>query len=162
MGSDLCIIDSTDKALYPFKRFAYYISAWVGNGKDLMDAYSGELDQDLRVWLTIYGALLSLWIFGLPVVIGLLQQNIKDIDWKRKWIRAYIILSVILSIPIFNEEQRAGAFMLGFFLSLLPVVYWGVYSRDGRSAFNLLCSYKSLVTYIAFVLLLALCLLIGI
>lgn len=41
----------SDCAIYPFKRLAYYIGAWMGNGKDVVDAFSGELDQDLKVWL---------------------------------------------------------------------------------------------------------------
>ena len=151
----------TDRAFYPFKRLAYYIGAWIGNGKDVIDAFGGEQDQDLKVWLIISGAVLSLWIFGLPILIALHQRNIKSINWKHRWIRVYLLLSVIASILIFNEEPMAGVFMFGFFLCFLPVAYWTIYNRNHRSAFNLICNYKPLVLYIAFIVLSALCLFIG-
>ena len=147
---------------YPFKRISYYIGAWLGDGKAVVDTFVGELDQDVKVWLTIFGIATSLWIIGMPIIVGILQNKFKAIDWKRKWIIAYLVISVILASLIGCEEAFAGSFMLGFFVSVLPLIYWAKYRREGRSAISLLVNYKPLALYVLTILLLALCLYIGI
>lgn len=122
----------------------------------------GEIsNQDSGIWTSIWGILLNFWIVGIPVLIGLLQKNFWKINLRHKWIAVYLLFSVIISIPISVEEVFIGAYVLGFFMSLLPATYWAVYNRKNRSAINLLCHYKPLVIYVAFILLLAICLLTG-
>lgn len=157
-GSSAAFIDT---AYYPFRRAAYYIGSWTGNGKEVLDAFAGRLDSDLSVWLTILGAMLSLWVFGLPLLVGMLQRNHDSVARKRKWVIIYLVCNVLISLPIVNENIFIGLFMLGALAGFLPVVYWSVYLRQGRSVFDLLCNYKPLVRYLTFVIPVALCLFVG-
>ena len=161
-SSGFIFADNIYIGYYPFKRLSYYIGAWLGEGKAVVDTFVGELDQDVKVWLTIFGIVTSLWIIGMPIIVGILQNKFKAIDWKRKWIIAYFVISVILASLIGCEEAFAGSFMLGFFVSVLPLIYWTKYRRDRRSAISLLVNYKPLTLYVLTILLLALCLYIGI
>lgn len=151
----------SDGAIYPFKRIAYYIGAWMGNGKDAVDAFRGDLDQDLKVWLYCFSSLLGLWLVGLPLIIGILQKNIKQIDWKKKWIWGYLVTAFCLGAWISYYELRAGAFMEGLMLCVLPLVYWSIYNRDGRSAVEIASRNTSIVNYVLFIILFSLCIFIG-
>lgn len=150
-----------DGAIYPFKRLAYYIGAWIGNGKDVVDAFGGELDQDLKVWLYCFSSLLGLWLIGVPLITGIVQNNIKKINWKKKWIWGYIIISLILGAWITYYEPRAGAVIEGMMLGFLPVIYWSKYNRANRSAIEIAMNNTAFVTYVSFIVLYSLCIFIG-
>lgn len=147
---------------YPFKRLSYYIGAWLGEGKAVVDTFVGELDQNVKVWLTILGIVTAFWIIGLPIIVGILQNKFKDIDWKNRWIFAYLVISIIVATLIGYEGTFAGFFMIGFFVAVMPLIYWSKYERKGRSLMSLLVNYKPLMLYALIVLMLALCLYIGI
>lgn len=151
----------SDGAIYPFKRIAYYIGAWMGNEKDVVDAFRGDLDQDLKVWLYCFSSLLGLWLLGLPLIIGIIQKNIRQIDWKKKWIWGYLVIVFCLGAWISYYELRAGTFMEGLMLCVLPLVYWGIYKRNGRYAVEIASHNTAIVNYILFIILFSLCIFIG-
>lgn len=109
----------------------------------------------------LLSSLLGLWLIGLPLIIGIFQKNIKQIDWKKKWIWGYIIISFLLGAWIIYCESRAGAVIEGMMLRFLPVIYWSKYSRTNRSAIEIAMKDKAIVTYISFIVLYSLCLFIG-
>lgn len=159
----LCYLDYmwSDGAIYPFKRIAYCIGAWMGNGKDVIDAFSVDMDQDLEVWLYCLSSISGLWLIGLPLVIGIIQKNIRQIAWKKRWIWGYFAIAFCLGAWIGCYELQVGVFMEGLMLCVLPLIYWGIYCRNGRSAVEIATHDTAIVTYTLFVLFFSLCILIG-
>lgn len=151
----------SDVAIYPFRRMAYFIGAWIGNGNNIVEVFSDELDQDLKVWLYASSSVFALWLIGLPLAVGIMQKNIRQVDWKKRWLWGYIIIAFCIGGWISYYSLRAGAFMEGLMLCILPLVYWSVYMRKGRSAVQIAINNKPVTAYVLFIIFFSLCILIG-
>lgn len=147
--------------LYPIKRMVYHIGYMAVYQEYMMETFGGEIDPNTVVWLYVLGGMLYLWLVGLPIVAGILMKNIRQIEWKNKGIWIYAVTVVLLTLWIGCYEFWIGESLQGFLLSFLPVVYWCLYKRNGRSALEVLPSYKPLMYYLGFMLIIFVCLLIG-
>lgn len=87
----------------------------------------------------------------LPVVKGICLQNTKEIRWKNKWIWIYLVPSVAFCLWVMCYEQ-AGDILLGYAIAFLPVAYWSIYERHGRSIVQLLLLVIGLLDGIFFVI----------
>lgn len=149
-------------SLYPAKRMMYHLFCALGCQNDVIEVLGeSDIDQDVVVWLTLLNVIIYLWLFAVPVVIGLLQRNIGMIQWKRKGVLIYIGIVLILTIWFIGGEFWIGEFLQGFLLSLLPIVYWVLYQRKGNPLIEKLTSYRVLNCYLGFLVLILVCILIG-
>lgn len=150
-----------DISIYPIRRIFYYIAAWMGFGSDVVNEFAGIMEPEIKVWLYLISALSNMWIIGLPLLVGISQKNIGKIDWRRKWIWIYIAVSICLSLWVESYETLIGTFLSGLLLAILPIIYWFIYNRNGRSVVALLAQDKAVTLYVEFVILLLLCMSIG-
>lgn len=150
-----------DVATYPVRRLVYYVGAALGDGSNVVRAFGEGLDHDSMVWIYIAVSLVNLWLMALPVAVGFVMNNIRSISWRHKWIWIYLGIALLLSVWAALDEPVAGTFVLGLMLGVLPVVYWSLYDRKGRSLVALLAGDRAVTLYIQFVMLFSLCLFLG-
>lgn len=136
--------------VYPAKRMVYHIGSALGQQEIMIDTLGGEIKKDVVVWLQVLTGMLNLWLIGLPIVAGILMKNIRQIEWRNKGIWIYAVTVILLTLWFGCYEFWIGEFLQGFFLSLLPADYWCLYQRKGRSALDVMSSYKPLLYYLGF------------
>lgn len=158
MGSHLL---THSQSLYPAKRIVYHLLCVLGYQNDVIEVLDeSEINQDVA-WLVILNGIIYLWLFAVPLTVGFLQRNISKIEWKRKGVLIYIGVVLFLTIWFIGGEFWIGEFLQGFLLSLLPIVYWALYERNGTSLIDKVSSYRAFNCYLGFLVLILVCFLIG-
>ena len=112
--------------------------------------------------------LILIWILGIPIITGILQNNSNRIVWNKKglWITMLILVSSAFWLDA-NTWWNNGDKELFFenlpwlIITTAPAFYWIFYQCKGRSPLQLLLSYKPLMIYIILLCLLSIYLLIG-
>lgn len=149
-------------SLNPIKLVVHFVGGWFGEGAEVVEAFRGDLSQQTRMLLYSINTILNVWLIGLPVIVGIVQKNRKAISWNHKWIWFYILIAFVISSWIGFYEYHAFLFAFGLILSFMPILYWCLYKRNGRSIVALLEKDKSITLYARFVVLFSLCVFIGI
>lgn len=119
-------------------------------------------------YLTYPYSLSLIWIIGLPIITGILQNNNNQIDWKKKWLWVTMTILFISAFCVNADKLWGSADKEQLFktlpwliLTTTPVFYWIFYQCKNRSLVQLLFSYRPLVIYTTVLILLSIYLLLG-
>lgn len=135
----------------PFERMFYSFFCAIGGSKLMVDIFSKLFEWGLEAWIGTISALWFVWLAVLPIVVGIRLRNIGKIHWTRKWIWIYLVPFVGLCTWAMFDEGPVGGILLGLIISLLPVIYWCIYERKGRSLIQTLINQKEFQWYVAYV-----------
>lgn len=135
----------------PFARMFFNFFCAIGESELMIDIFSKPLEWEMEAWIGGVSALWFIWLVVLPVVVGILQRRIKEIQWKKKGIWIYLIPLSVLCVWIMFDEGEVGAILWGLFIACLPIFYWTIYRRNGRSLVQLIISDRQILWYVAFV-----------
>lgn len=133
----------------PFERMFYNFCA-IGESKLMVDIFSEPFEWEMKVWIGSISAIWFIWLAVLPIVVGIKLHNIGEIQWKHKWIWIYLVPFVCLCTWVMFDEGTVGAILLGLVISLLPVIYWCIYERKGRSLIQTLINQKEILWYLSY------------
>lgn len=100
-------------------------------------------------------AIWFIWLAIWPILVGIRLHNFSEIQWNRKWIWIYLVPFVGLCAWVMFDEGSVGGILLGLVISLLPVIYWSIYERKGRSLIQTIINQKEIrwyLTYSVFIL----------
>ena len=123
-------------------------AVWLCLGtREVMSGFH-PLDPDLQVWIYCLKGFWIVWFAVIPVFVGVLLNNYKTIDWKRKTIWVYTIVCVTVCGLITCAEIEAGVSIFLWLMTCLPIVYWVKYQRNGRSLIDILTSDKGISAYV--------------
>lgn len=128
----------------PFERMFYNFFCAVGQSKLMVAIFSEPFEWEMKAWIGSISALWFIWLAVLPIVVGIRLHNIGEIQWKRKWIWIYLIPVTGLCSWVMFDEGSVGGILLGLVISLLPVLYWCMYERKGRSLIQTLINQKEI------------------
>lgn len=134
----------------PFERMFYNFFCAVGQSKLMVDIFSEPFEWEMKAWIGSISALWFIWLAVLPIVVGIRLHNIGEIQWKRKWIWIYLLPVTGLCSWVMFDEGSVGGILLGLVISLLPVLYWCIYERKGRSLIQTLINQKEIRWYLAY------------
>lgn len=135
----------------PFERMFYSFFCAIGESKLMVDIFSKPFEWEMEAWIGSISALWFVWLAVLPIVVGIRFRNIGKIQWTRKWIWIYLVPFVGLCTWVMFDEGSVGGILLGLIISLLPVIYWCIYERKGRSLIQTLINQKEFQWYVAYV-----------
>ena len=142
----------------PFERMFYIFFCTIGQSELMV---SEPFEWEMEAWIGSITALWFIWLAIMPMIVGILQRNIKEIQWKRKWIWIYLIPFTVLFIWVMFSEGKVGEILEGLVISFLPVIYWSIYERKGRSAIQLILENRRIKLYLAYAAYMLLVLTIG-
>lgn len=145
----------------PFERMFYVFFCTVGQSELMVEIFSEPFEWEMEAWIGAITALWFIWLAIMPIIVGILQRNIKEIQWKRKWIWIYLIPFTALFVWVMFSEGTVGGVLEGLVISFLPVVYWSIYERKGRSAIQLILENRRIKWYLAYAAYMLLVLTIG-
>lgn len=143
-----CCFDYTDS---PVERIFYIFFSAIGQSDLMVDVFSQPLEWEMKVWLGALSAFWVLWIAIIPLIASVQFHNISRIHWKNKWIWIYIVPLSLLSVWLMFYEGPVGGILLGLSFSFIPVIYWSIYNRRGRSAIQLLLRDRNVILYALFI-----------
>ncbi len=132
----------------PFKRIIYLFCCAIGESDFIIHNFSQPLGGQMQFCINTLTTLGFLWLAVMPALAGLRLKNYREIYWKRKWLWVYTLPLTSLCVWVMFTEGIVGGFMLGIVISFLPVVYWCIYKRNGRSPVQLLLSDRKIRWYI--------------
>ena len=135
----------------PFERMFYNFFCAIGESELMVKIFSEPFEWEMKAWIEAISALWYIWLVVLPLVIGICLNNIGRIVWSNKWIWIYLAPLSALCVWAMIEEGEVGFILLGFVISFLPVVYWSIYDRHGRSPIQLLLRDRSIGWYLLYV-----------
>lgn len=135
----------------PFERMFYNFFCAIGESELMVKIFSEPFEWEMKAWIEAISALWYIWLVVLPLVIGICLNNIGRIVWSNKWIWIYLAPLSALCVWSMIEEGEVGFILLGFVISFLPVVYWSIYDRHGRSPIQLLLRDRSIGWYLLYV-----------
>lgn len=135
----------------PFGRMFYNFFCAIGESELMVKIFSEPFEWEMKAWIEAISALWYIWLVVLPLVIGICLNNIGRIVWSNKWIWIYLAPLSALCVWAMIEEGEVGFILLGFVISFLPVVYWSIYDRHGRSPIQLLLRDRSIGWYLLYV-----------
>ncbi len=145
----------------PFERMFYIFFCSIGQSELMVKIFSEPFEWEMEAWITAITVLWFVWIAIMPIVVGFRRHNIKKIQWKRKWIWGYFIPLSVFFVWVMFTEGSVGGILEGWVIAFLPVVYWSIYERKGRSAVQLVIEDDNIRTYLAYALFMLLVLTIG-
>lgn len=134
----------------PFERMFYNFFCAIGESELMIEIFSKPFEWEMEAWIGTISVLWFLWLVVLPIVEGIKQHNIGQIQWKHKWIWIYLIPCSCFFSWVMFDEGPVGCVLLGFVISLLPLIYWSIYERKGRSLIQLLINQKEIRWYLAY------------
>lgn len=134
----------------PFERMFFNFFCMIGESELMVDIFSKPLEWEMKAWIGGFSALWYIWLVVLPVFIGIRQHRIKDILWQKNGIWIYILLVTAFCVWLMFDEGEVGAILWGLFIALLPLVYWTIYERKGRSLMQLIIENKQIQWYLAY------------
>lgn len=116
----------------------------------MVDIFSEPFEWEMNAWIGSISALWFVWLAVLPIVVGIRLRNIGKIHWTRKWIWIYLVPFVGLCTWVMFDEGSVGGILLGLIISLLPVIYWCIYERKGRSLIQTIINQKEILWYLSY------------
>lgn len=105
----------------------------------------------MKTCIGAISAVWYIWLVIMPLVTGISFRNVRQIKWTNKWIWIYIVPFIGLCLWTIIEEGEVGCILLGLVISFLPVVYWSIYDRNGRSPIQLLLKDRNVSWYLLYV-----------
>lgn len=135
----------------PFARMFFNFFCAIGESELMIDIFSKPLEWEMEAWISAVSVLWFIWLVALPVVVGICQRRIKEIQWRKKGIWIYLIPLSALCIWVIFDEGEVGAILWGLFIACLPIFYWTVYRRNGRSLVQLIINDRQILWYVGFV-----------
>lgn len=120
----------------PFERMFYIFFCSIGQSELMVEIFSEPFEWEMEAWMASITALWFIWIAVMPIVVGIRQHNVKEIQWKRKWIWGYVLPLTVFLVWVMFTEGTVGGLLEGWAIAFLPVVYWSIYERKGRSAIH--------------------------
>ncbi len=132
----------------PFERMFYYFFCAVGEAKPMIEIFSPPLEDKMEGWIISISAIWYAWLVVLPIVRGIRLHNLKEIQWRKRWIWIYLLPLSVLCVWVMFAEGVVGGIMLGIVIGFLPLVYWGIYERKGRSSVQLILGDRRIMWYI--------------
>lgn len=134
----------------PFEKMLYDFFCAVGESDMMVRIYSKPFEGEMMAWFVPISILWFLWLAVLPIADGVCLHNMDRIRWKNKWIWIYLVPLVALSVWVMFQEGIVGGILLGLFIAALPMAYWSIYERHGRSAVQLLMNDRNVRWYLLY------------
>lgn len=134
----------------PFERMFYIFFCAIGESELMTDIFSEPFEWEMEAWIGSISVLWFLWLTILPVIIGSRLHNLRKINWKRKWIWLYLLPFTGFLVWVMFNEGPVGGVLGGLVIACLPVVYWSVYERKGRSAIEIILSNRTIRWYLTY------------
>ena len=135
----------------PFDRMFYNFFCAIGESELMIKIFSEPFEWEMEAWIGSISALWFVWLVILPLVIGIKFHNITEIQWNSKWIWIYLVPFTALCAWVMFEEGTVGCILLGLVISSLPLIYWSIYERRGRSLIQTIINQKEILWYLAYV-----------
>lgn len=135
----------------PFARMFFNFFCAIGESELMIDIFSKPLEWEMETWIGAFSVLWFIWLVALPVIVGIQQRRIKEIQWRKKGIWIYIIPLSAFCIWVMFDEGEVGAILWGLFIAFLPIFYWTIYRRNGRSLIQLIVNDSQILWYVGFV-----------
>ena len=134
----------------PFERMFINFFCTIGESESMVDLFSKPLEGGIRTCLGVISATWYAWLAVMPVVIGIAQRRIQTVCWKKKGIWIYMVPVTALCVWLIWDDGEVGAILWGLFTSLLPLLYWTLYERRGRSLAQLIIEDTQIRWYLAY------------
>lgn len=134
----------------PFERMFYNFFCAIGESNLMIEVFSEPFEWEMKAWIGAISSVWYIWLVILPLVTGISFRNVRQIQWKSKWIWIYIIPFFGLCLWTMIEEGEVGCILLGLVISFLPAVYWSIYDRNGRSLVQLLLKDRNIGWYLLY------------
>ena len=134
----------------PFERMFFNFFCAIGESNLMIEVFSEPFEWEMKAWIGAISSVWYIWLVILPLVTGISFRNVRQIQWKSKWIWLYIIPFFGLCLWTMIEEGEVGCILLGLVISFLPVVYWSIYDRNGRSFVQLLLKDRNIGWYLLY------------
>lgn len=144
-----CINNSDE----PSERMFFNFFCAIGESKQMITIFSKPFEWGTKAWINTISTVWYIWLAVLPVVVGICLHNITQIRWKKKWIWIYLLPSSIFCMLTMINVGITGFILLGLVIVTLPVVYWSIYDRHGRSPIQLLLKDRNIGWYVLYTLL---------
>lgn len=135
----------------PFERMFYNFFCAIGESELMVKIFSEPFEWEMKAWIGAISALWYIWLVIMPIVVGISFGNLRQINWKSKWMWIYIVPFIGLCLWAMIEEGEVGCILLGLIISFFPVVYWSIYDRNGRSPIQLLFKDRNISWYLLYV-----------
>lgn len=135
----------------PFERMFFNFFCAIGESELMIEIFSEPFEWEMKAWIGAISSVWYIWLVILPLVTGISFRNVRQIKWTSKWIWIYIIPFFGLCLWTMIEEGAVGCILLGLVISFLPVVYWSIYDRKGRSPVQLLLENRNIGWYLLYV-----------
>lgn len=134
----------------PFERMFFNFFCVIGKSNLMIEVFSEPLEWEMKTWIGAISAVWYIWLVAMPLIAGICFHNFRQIKWTSKWIWIYVVPLVGLCLWMMIEEGEAGCILLGLVISFLPVVYWSIYDRNGRSTVQLLLKDRNIGWYLLY------------
>lgn len=141
-----CVDDFTR----PFERMFYNFFCVIGESDLMIEVFSEPFEWEMQAWIGAISAIWYIWLVIMPLVAGIRFRNLRQIKWTSKWIWIYLIPFFSLCLWMKMEEGEVGCILLGLVISFLPVVYWSIYDRNGRSLVQSLLKDRNIGWYLLY------------
>ena len=141
-----CVDDFTR----PFERMFYNFFCVIGESDLMIEVFSEPFEWEMQAWIGAISAIWYIWLVIMPLVAGISFRNLRQIKWTSKWIWIYLIPFFSLCLWMKMEEGEVGCILLGLVISFLPVVYWSIYDRNGRSLVQSLLKDRNIGWYLLY------------
>lgn len=135
----------------PFERMFFNFFCAIGESNLMIEVFSEPLEWEMKTWIDAISAVWYIWLVIMPLGVGISLSNVRQIKWTNKWIWIYIVPFIGLCLWTIIEEGEVGCILLGLAVSFLPIVYWSIYNRNGRSPVQLLLENRNIGWYLLYV-----------
>ena len=135
----------------PFERMFFNFFCAIGESDLMIEIFSEPFEWEMKAWIGAISAVWYIWLVIMPLVAGISFSNVRQIKWTNKWIWIYLIPFFGLCFWTMIEEGEVGCILLGLVISFLPVIYWSIYDRKGRSLVQLLLENRNIGWYLLYV-----------
>lgn len=135
----------------PFERMFYNFFCAIGESELMIEIFSEPFEWEMTAWIGAISAAWYIWLVILPLVTGISFRNLRQIKWTSEWIWIYIVPIFGLCLWTMIDEGEVGCILLGLAVSFLPIVYWSIYNRNGRSPVQLLLENRNIGWYLLYV-----------
>ena len=140
-----------DNFTRPFERMFFNFFCAIGESNLMIEVFSEPFEWERKAWIGALSAVWYIWLVIMPIVVGISFGNLRQINWKSKWMWIYIVPFIGLCLWAMIEEGVVGCILLGLIISFLPIVYWSIYDRNGRSPIQLLLKDRNISWYLLYV-----------
>lgn len=135
----------------PFERMFFNFFCAIGESELMIEIFSEPFEWEMKAWIGAISSVWYIWLVILPLVTGISFRNLRQIKWTSEWIWIYIVPIFGLCLWTMIDEGEVGCILLGLAVSFLPIVYWSIYNRNGRSPVQLLLENRNIGWYLLYV-----------